>query len=366
MIANIHVEYRSAFIRKRERLILSALLVFAVLPAQQEAGAQGGGRSGKEVVDAVCLSCHGTGANGAPKIGDRDAWSKRASQGLTGLTQNALKGIRQMPAHGGNPGLTDLEIGRAVTFMVNRSGGHWVEPVSAKDMGAERSGEQVVKAQCTKCHQEGTGGAPRIGDKNAWVPRMKQGLDYLVRSAIRGHGGMPPRGGAANLTDSELRAAITYMFNPGAPPAGDSRGASGATTAASAKAAKADPNHKSVGGMEIFLGFAPAESLLAFPEQSIERTMHGGIPKGSGYYHVNVSLFDRASNAPISGAQVEIQVEQAGMTSESKALEPMAVGAASYGNYLKMKGKTPYLITVRVRTPESSRTIEARFDHRLD
>jgi cytochrome c5 len=366
MNANMRVDDRSPFVRRPRRLILAAVLAFAAPVVLQEAGAQGGGRSGKEVVDAVCLSCHGTGANGAPKIGNRNAWSKRASQGLTGLTQNALKGIRQMPAHGGNPGLTDLEIGRAVTYMVNRSGGRWVEPISEKDMAAERSGEQVVKSQCTKCHQDGAGGAPRIGDKNAWVPRMKQGLDYLVRSAIRGHGGMPPRGGAANLTDSEIRAAITYMFNPVASPAGDSRGARGATSAAAAKAVKSDPNHKTVGGMEIFLGFAPAESLLAFPEQSIERTMHGGVPKGPGYYHVNVSLFERASNAPINGAQVEIQVEQAGITSESKALEPMAVGAASYGNYMRMKAKTPYLITVRVRTPESSRTIEARFDHRLD
>ena len=42
----------------------------------------------------------------------------------------------------------------------------------------------------------------------------RQGLDTLVRSAINGHGGMPARGGLANLTDSELRSAIVYMFNP--------------------------------------------------------------------------------------------------------------------------------------------------------
>src|SRR5262245_15449264 len=67
-------------------------------------------KTGKEVVDSACIACHGTGVNGAPKIGDSKAWSKRASQGLSSLTQNALKGIRQMPAHGGNPGLSDFEI----------------------------------------------------------------------------------------------------------------------------------------------------------------------------------------------------------------------------------------------------------------
>ena len=82
-------------------------------------------RSGKEVVDAVCIACHGTGANGAPRIGDKKAWSKLASRGLTGLSQSALKGIRNMPPHGGNPALTDTEIERAITYMVNQSGGHW-------------------------------------------------------------------------------------------------------------------------------------------------------------------------------------------------------------------------------------------------
>ena len=206
-------------------LIGAALLVLAMPIAPRAANAQGAERSGKEVVQAVCAACHATGANGSPKIGDQKAWSKRASQGLTSLTQHALEGIRRMPAHGGNPGLTDLEIGRAVTYMVNQSGGRWVEPASAGDLAAERSGEQVVKAQCVKCHEGGLRGAPKIGDREAWIPRMKQGIDTLVRSAIRGHGGMPARGGQANLTDTEIRAAVLYMFNPPVKPAGGAKGA---------------------------------------------------------------------------------------------------------------------------------------------
>ena len=176
-------------------------------------------RSGKEVVDAVCAACHGTGANGAPKIGNKKAWSKLASRGLNGLSASALKGIRNMPPHGGNPALTDIEVQRAITYMVNQSGGHWTEPISTTAPVAERSGEQIVKAQCIKCHETGKGGAPRIGDQAAWIPRLKPGLDVVVRSAINGHGGMPARGGMANLTDAELRSAIVYMFDyPGAAP----------------------------------------------------------------------------------------------------------------------------------------------------
>lgn len=193
-----------------------ALLGFPL--AAQPARLQGDARSGKEVVQEVCSACHATGAQGAPKIGDKKAWAKRASHGLSGLTQSALRGIRKMPPHGGQPSLSDLEIRRAITYMVNESGGNWIEPISKSSRPAERSSEQIVHTQCAKCHQDGVGGAPRIGHREDWIPRMKEGLDAVVRSAINGHGGMPARGGMANLTDPELRGAIIYMLNEGKGP----------------------------------------------------------------------------------------------------------------------------------------------------
>jgi cytochrome c5 len=191
------------------RLASIALLAFAVMP--QPASAQRSERSGPQVVGEVCAACHRTGARGAPKIGDSKAWAERASQGLSSLTQSALKGIRQMPPHGGNPGLSDGEIARAITHMVNQSGGHWAEPISRTTPAAERSGERIVQAQCIKCHGGGLGGAPKIGDRQAWTARVKPGIDVLVRSAIHGHGGMPARGGMADLTDPEVRNAVTHM-----------------------------------------------------------------------------------------------------------------------------------------------------------
>lgn len=192
--------------------LITAIALAASIALPPDARAQGAEQSGKDVVDAVCSKCHATGAQGAPRIGDRPAWSKRASQGLSRLTDHALKGIRQMPAHGGSPDLTDLEIKRAITYMVNQSGGKWVEPISRKSPPAPRTGEEVVKAQCIKCHETGKGGAPRIGDRDAWIPRLKDGMDSTVRSAMKGHGGMPARGGMADLTDSELRSAVIYLF----------------------------------------------------------------------------------------------------------------------------------------------------------
>jgi cytochrome c5 len=171
--------------------------------------------TGKEVYEANCARCHAQGVNGAPRVGDARAWSELASRGLTGLTESAIKGVRQMPAHGGNPGLTNAELERGIIYMVNQSGGHWIEPIDPARRTGERIGEQIVKEQCSQCHATGKGGAPKIGDRQAWIPRLNRGLDFTVRSAIQGHGGMPARGGLANLTDREVRNAVIYMFNPG-------------------------------------------------------------------------------------------------------------------------------------------------------
>jgi cytochrome c5 len=76
---------------------------------------------------------------------------------------------------------------------------------------APRSGQSIVSAQCVKCHGSGVAGAPKIGDREAWSARVKSGVDPLVRSAIKGHGAMPARGGMADLTDPEIRDAVIYM-----------------------------------------------------------------------------------------------------------------------------------------------------------
>src|SRR5438445_7807683 len=110
MGASCMIEEPALSVVARRSLMGAALLALAMPIASPPAIAQVAERSGKEVVEAVCAACHATGANGAPKIGDQKAWSRRASQGLTSLTQHALEGIRKMPSHGGSPGLTDLEI----------------------------------------------------------------------------------------------------------------------------------------------------------------------------------------------------------------------------------------------------------------
>ncbi|MGZ8272753.1 MAG: c-type cytochrome [Burkholderiaceae bacterium] len=209
--------------------------------ALQQAGGPRTLQSGEAVYQAACAACHTTGAAGAPKLGDAAAWSARFKQGFDTLVTHAVTGFKAMPAKGGNPDLDPIEVARAVAFIGNKSGGKFTEPAAPAAAattagGQPRTGEQVVKQVCSGCHDTGKGGAPKIGDRSAWAKRVSGGLDAVTSSAISGHAGMPARGGMANLTDPEMRAAVLYMFNAGGgtPAAGPT--VAGPTAAAAAAA----------------------------------------------------------------------------------------------------------------------------------
>lgn len=99
------------------------------------ADSSGGARAlkaGADVYNAACAACHGTGAAGAPKFGDAGAWGPRIKQGFDTLVSHAIKGIRAMPAKGGNPDLDDVEVARAVAHMANSAGASFKEPEAKK------------------------------------------------------------------------------------------------------------------------------------------------------------------------------------------------------------------------------------------
>jgi cytochrome c5 len=77
------------------------------------------------------------------------------------------------------------------------------------------SGPQVFNQACNACHGAGIGGAPKLGDKAAWAPRIAQGSGTLNKHALEGFQGqagfMPPKGGWVNLSDGEIIAAVEYM-----------------------------------------------------------------------------------------------------------------------------------------------------------
>jgi cytochrome c5 len=72
-------------------------------------------------------------------------------------------------------------------------------------------GKAVFDTVCMVCHATGVAGAPKAGDKTAWAPRVKTGMDALHTSALKGKNAMPPKGGNMSLSDADVKAAVDYM-----------------------------------------------------------------------------------------------------------------------------------------------------------
>ncbi len=203
-------------------------------------------KSGEEVYKAQCVACHAAGAAGAPKFGDVAAWAPRIKTGFASLWNSSLKGKGAMGAQGGGD-FDDVEVGKAVAYMANAAGAKFAEPQkAAATVAAEApaapaaavaaapaapvlaaaaaaapaapakagagAGEALYKQVCVACHAAAVAGSPKFGDKAAWAPRIKTGLDMLTASVIKGKGAMPPKGGSA-ASDADIRAAVEFMVN---------------------------------------------------------------------------------------------------------------------------------------------------------
>lgn len=210
-------------------------------------------KAGSEVYAAQCAACHAAGVAGAPKFGDAAAWGPRIGTGYAALLNSVLKGKGAMAAQGGGD-FDDVEIGRAVVHMANAAGAKFVEPQkAAAQAGAAQpaapaaapvaastapaaavpsaapvvtaaaaapaataskagAGEALYKQVCVACHAASVAGSPKFGDKAAWAPRIKTGIDALTASVIKGKNAMPPKGGSS-ASDADIRAAVEYMVS---------------------------------------------------------------------------------------------------------------------------------------------------------
>jgi|ERR1017187_4530470 cytochrome c5 len=198
-----------------------------------------GPKSGEDIYKSVCSACHASGAAGAPKLGDKGDWAARLTQGQKTLLNAALEGKGAMPPRGGGADLSDLEVERALVYMVNQAGAKFKEPAApasektaaaapAQDKAAPAApapdktaagagaadkavGKKIYETTCVVCHGTGVAGAPKAGDKAAWAPRLKTGTNALYASALKGKGAMPAKGGNTALADADVNAAVDYL-----------------------------------------------------------------------------------------------------------------------------------------------------------
>ena len=127
-----------------------------------------------------------------------------------------------------------------------------IAKVTVRDANAPhvfKTGEEVFKAVCTTCHTPGAAGAPKFGNNADWAPRIAQGYDTLVHTALTGKGAMPARGGTSpdDYSDYEIARAVVYMADhsganfpePAAPASGAAATENAASTPSAAQSASA-------------------------------------------------------------------------------------------------------------------------------
>ncbi|WP_373034257.1 c-type cytochrome, partial [Sulfurovum sp.] len=80
------------------------------------------------------------------------------------------------------------------------------------DAGPAHPGKANYDASCKVCHETDAMGAPAVGDKAAWTAALEKGIDQVYHNAINGINGMPPKGGAMDLTDAQMNEVVDYML----------------------------------------------------------------------------------------------------------------------------------------------------------
>jgi len=177
-----------------------------------------GSGPGQATYENYCSGCHATGAGGAPKLGDSASWDPVLKVGMDKVYQNAINGIGGMPAKGTCISCSTDDIKQTVDYMVAAVSGNaatastQVAQVPRPKQLSMEDGKQLYTKNCASCHQTGTHGALKLGDKKAWKPVIHEGFLNAYVNIVTGHKGHPARGGCSTCSDAELIAAIKYMM----------------------------------------------------------------------------------------------------------------------------------------------------------
>ena len=174
--------------------------------------------SGEEVYKTQCAACHATGVSGAPKFQNAGDWGPRLGQGYAALL-NSSRSRGRAPWRRRAVATSATWRSAAPWSMANAAGGKLAEPAppapppkprrprpwrllprrqpgspaaTASPPQPSRApaatstaaadpavGKSVYDKACVTCHAAGVAGAPKLGDKAAWDPRIAQGMDAM-------------------------------------------------------------------------------------------------------------------------------------------------------------------------------------------
>jgi len=98
----------------------ATLLLFCLPSLGADTTVPAPARSGRAIYSVSCVSCHGYGMRGAPKVTDAAAWAPRLAQGKDKMYQHVIEGMGWMPRRGTCSTCSDEEVKAAVDYMVSQ------------------------------------------------------------------------------------------------------------------------------------------------------------------------------------------------------------------------------------------------------
>jgi len=188
---------------------LAVLLLLACGDGEAENPAASEPISGKAVYNDNCGTCHDSGANGSPALGDQAAWAARVPEWTGLLKDHATRGFLEMQPMGGRFVLSEDAVAAAVDYMLGQ-----IKPTSATGVIQNLTkGRAVYVARCGLCHDTGEHGAPVLGNDAAWAERSPFWEAVLAEHVEGGFLAMPAKAGDPQLSSEDVAAAVEYMIS---------------------------------------------------------------------------------------------------------------------------------------------------------
>jgi cytochrome c5 len=122
-------------------------------------------------------------------------------------------GAAAAPASGAPAAASGADASAAAAAAAAMASLKTAAPAAASAGSNLEAGKKLYNTVCMACHASGVMNAPKFGDKAAWAPRIATGIDTLHNAALHGLNAMPPKGGAANASDDDVKAAVDYMVS---------------------------------------------------------------------------------------------------------------------------------------------------------
>lgn len=175
---------------------------------------------GEQMYGQLCVLCHASGVDNAPRLGVKEDWLARLPLGEDTLYQAVIEGPNHMYSKGNSPVESEGQIRSMIAYMMasvtDDETRKLLDTASAEDKARHLRlvrGYKLYDLVCFNCHDTGEANAPRLDKPEEWTALQGKGVNGLTSSVINGKGHMFMRAGTANHSEADYQVMVEYMLS---------------------------------------------------------------------------------------------------------------------------------------------------------